>query len=162
MTTMTIVRGEAGQGQRAARRLEGFAAAPLEVHDAAVVDWPLTDPRPVAWQLTTLHHRLALTGAFWGLLFAHLFLLPLSAGRDGVEHQADRSLQTLGFDDPLLTAIRAAIGPGSSAVFVVHADTTTQQLPQALPMLTPVLSAIQLTTEESRRLYTGFAERPVT
>lgn len=162
MTTLTTLRGGAGHGQRAARRLEGIAAAPLEVYDAAVVDWPPADSRPLAWQITTLHHQQALTGAFWGLLFAHLFLLPLSLADDGPEvgGQLDRSLRTIGFDDGVLSDIRAAIGPGCSALFIVHADSSTSRLPMALPTLAPALAAIRLTSDESRRLYHGFADRP--
>lgn len=163
MTTLTTLRGGAGLGQRAARGLEGPSAAPLEVYDAAVIDWPLSDSRPVAWQITTLHHQLGLTGAFWGLLFAHLFLLPLSVADDGpgVDGQTDRSLRTIGFDGQVLSDIRAAIGPGCSALFVLHADTSTDRMPLALPALAPALAAIRLTSDESRRLYTGFADRSV-
>jgi uncharacterized membrane protein len=84
--------------------------------DVAVVMWPRDAERPVAWQEPLPVGPCSLSGAFWGLLFAVLFLLPLT----GVEPQQPRGLLArVGLDDRLLQAIATALTPGGSALFLL-------------------------------------------
>jgi uncharacterized membrane protein len=92
--------------------------AAVAYDDVAVVVWPRDAQRPMAWQEPGLAGRPHLSGAFWGLLFAVLFLLPLT----GVEVGADRSrglLARVGLDDRLLQAVAGGLRPGGSALFLL-------------------------------------------
>ena len=50
----------------------------LAIDDAAVVSWPAGKHRPYSYQAGTIDGTAALSGAFWGLLFGSLFLVPLA------------------------------------------------------------------------------------
>ena len=50
----------------------------LAIDDAAVVSWPAGKHRPYSYQAGTIDGTAALSGAFWGMLFGGLFLLPLA------------------------------------------------------------------------------------
>jgi uncharacterized membrane protein len=86
--------------------------------DVAVVVWPRDAERPVAWQEPASVGRRGLSGAFWGLLFAVLFLLPLTGVE--VDRQQPRGLLArVGLDDRLLQAVAEALTPGGSALFLL-------------------------------------------
>lgn len=165
MTTMTIFSLAPGRGRRAARRLEGFGALRVPVHDAAVVEWPPGAPRPEAWQVVSRHDPLALTGAFWGMLFAHLVLIPLSRIQSPALGPAlpDPSLDHLGLTEAALAPVREAVHRGSSALFVLHPDDATDAVLAALaPARTGAPAAsVRLGEDQQRRLYAAFgAETP--
>lgn len=79
---------------RSARRLTAAARTSPVLDDAAVVTWPADHRRPLAWQARELAVGHRLSGAFWGLLFAQLFLLPLSL-------RTPPALPVTGIDDGL-------------------------------------------------------------
>lgn len=122
------------------------------VDDAAVVSWPADALRPTAWQVRS-HRRQGLSGAFWGLLFAHLFLLPLSRLDLSTDPAfvADHSMEHLGISADLLDTVRRSVHPGGSALFVLGHDTATMSDDAAVIRVGP-------TAVQSARLRAGFGE----
>jgi uncharacterized membrane protein len=69
----------AGGAEVALRILDDLRADQLiTVDDAAAVSWPDDRRTPRAWQDCCPTGPNALAGAFWGLLFGIVFLLPLT------------------------------------------------------------------------------------
>jgi uncharacterized membrane protein len=89
----------------------------LSVEDAAVVSWPAGQHRPYSYQAGTIDGTAALSGAFWGLLFGSLFLLPL-ADPDGAATRP-AGLARTGLSDELLAELRRTITAGTSALFLL-------------------------------------------
>lgn len=151
-------------GRRIVRRLDAFHPRPLPVLDAAVVDWPDEDARPSIWQARPLEDSRALSGAFWGHLFAHLVLMPLSRVDDlkapavSTWVEDNGSLSHLGLNPRALGALRAAMVPGTTTIFVLH-DTSEEAVVADVLRASPNFSArIELAPIEERRLYAGFGE----
>jgi uncharacterized membrane protein len=48
----------------------------ISLDDAAIVTWPQGKKKPKTHQLTNLTGAGALSGAFWGMLFGLIFLIP--------------------------------------------------------------------------------------
>lgn len=163
MTTLTIVTCTAPAARRAVRRLDGLRTDPLPVHDLAIVDWPDGTDRPDAWQARPFGGGAVLSGSFWGLLFAHLFLLPLThvPGLQPASAQESSSLGHLGLGPEQLAKIRAVTGPGTSTAFLLH-DDDHDPGSAAFGAVPHTRTTIRLTTEEQRRLYAGFGERLAT
>ena len=93
----------------------------LAIDDAAVVSWPAGKHRPYSYQAGTIDGTAALSGAFWGMLFGGLFLMPLAdpdaaAARPG-------GLARTGLSDDLLQELRRTITPGTSALFLLAGKT---------------------------------------
>jgi uncharacterized membrane protein len=93
----------------------------LSIEDAAIVAWPPAKHRPYSYQAGTIDGTAALSGAFWGLLFGGLFLMPLAdpggaASRPG-------GLARAGLPDDLLQELRRTITAGTSALFLLAGET---------------------------------------
>lgn len=147
----TFTYGGVRDAQRAAHRLSA-ARADLTVDDAAIVSWPADRSRPIAWQARDLTADHRLSGAFWGLLFAQLFLLPLSmklAPPLAVD-RLDGTLCCLGVEPAFVRTVRDQVVPGRSALFVLGGDPRT-------PLESGNASAsLRLSAEQVARLRAGF------
>ena len=87
----------------------------VTVDDVAVVVWPSGRLRPHGYQVGAIGAT-ALSGAFWGLLFGLLFLLPLA----GVGNEPGRAvLARVGLADDFLADVRGRVTAGTSALFLV-------------------------------------------
>ena len=143
--------------QRAARTLAGRAGPELPVDDAAIISWPEDRRRPFAWQARDLGTEHRLSGAFWGLLFAQLFLLPISWEPQPASSPArlDETLSYLGLDERFVSDVRAQVVPGTSALFVLDFDAAGElidhHLTDAVRRLHVVLSA-----EQTSRIHAAF------
>lgn len=166
MTTLTIIASTDRAGRRTIRRLDNLHTPPLPVHDAAIVDWPEGQDRPDAWQVRPFDTSRALSGSFWGLLFAHLFLLPISY-QPALGEQPPSALEPdptttslahLGLGPDRLGTLRAAARPGTTAAFLLHVDGQDSTLELAFPREEFASMIIRLTADEQRRLYAGFGE----
>lgn len=163
MTTLSIHVFDTSQaGQRKVRLLEARPGNRLTADDAAVVTWPATADRPTAWQASPISARNTLSGAFWGLLFAHLFLMPISYSEppDIPIEQYDDALAPLGVTAERLADIRSLMTPGTSAVLALHSDESLDALSAVLGGRDQSHVAIVLDPVQSRRLLAGFAEGP--
>ncbi len=103
----------------------------LTVDDASVLSWPAGDPRPRTYQAGSTTGLAALSGAFWGLLFGLVFLLPLTGH---LRDDAGRSfgLTRIGLPDRFLLAVRDRISPGTSALFLLTPDSAVQRVAAAI------------------------------
>ena len=96
----------------------------LAIDDAAVVSWPAGKHRPYSYQAGTIDGTAALSGAFWGLLFGSLFLVPLAtpAGRTS----PPAGLARAGLPEDLLGQLRRTITAGTSALFLLAGQTALE------------------------------------
>lgn len=143
--------------QRAVRQLQDSPRTAPAFDDVAVVCWPADHRRPLAWQARDLSGDHRMSGAFWGLLFAHLFLIPITLGARASPPSAhlDDALGAIGVDADFVESIRGRIVPGTSGIFLL--DST----PQAISSVWPPGEAVQvvelrLSSEQSDRLHAGF------
>jgi uncharacterized membrane protein len=107
--------GGAGHALRVIERLQ--TRRRLAIEDAAVVSWPAGQHRPYSYQAGTIDGTAALTGAFWGLLFGSLFLVPLADPVGAADQPA--GLARVGLPDGRLRQLRGTITAGMSALFVL-------------------------------------------
>lgn len=152
--------GSPGDAPRFVGDVEHLSASDLWLHDAAVVAWPDGAARPIAWQVNRSDAR-RLSGAFWGLLFAHLFLLPLSRDPATGPAGADRALDHLGITADVVERLRGRTGTGSVA-FLLH-DAEADEALIAVPVRAgePATAlTIHFTDVQVRRLQAGFAGAP--
>lgn len=143
--------------QRAVRRLAGSPRTAPSFDDLAVVSWPADQRRPLAWQARDLTGPSRLSGAFWGLLFAHLFLLPISLASPSspAPENLDEALRALGVDAGFVDTVRERIVPGTSALFLV--DSSRTSLGSSWPPEEAFeLAELRLSAEQSDRLHAGF------
>jgi uncharacterized membrane protein len=144
--------GSAGDAERAVRLLENLRPGQvIGVHDAAVVSWPPGQRKPTTWQVGGLGGGTALTGAFWGLLFGIVFLLPLA----GPVGSADGSLTQLGLDPDFLAPLRQRITAGRSALFLLVPQATTDRLAEVIAGEVLVTA---LTPQQQQGLLAAFGE----
>lgn len=143
--------------QRVARALAGPSAEVAAVDDAAIISWPRDRRRPVAWQARDLSTEHRLSGAFWGLLFAQLFLLPICWERPPIwdSDRRDDTLAYLGLDDRFVNAVRAEVVPGTSALFVLDSDATGETIDRQLPDDVHRLQVV-LNEEQAGRIHAAF------
>lgn len=161
MLSAWLFQGDSG-AQRAIYRLAGHALRNEDIEDAGAVSWPPDSSRPTAWQVRDLGNDHRLSGAFWGLLFASLFLLPLS-----LRSTADTDLRPatwpseglvqLGFDAEFAVRVRTTVVSGTSALFILHGSlTTTDAIATLMPRAAEEVIRLRLTVSQYDRLHAGF------
>lgn len=157
MTSLTLVTGSTADGRRSIRRLDSLPSEVLPVRDAAIVDWPLHQDRPDAWQVRPVNQNHVLTGSFWGMLFGHLFLLPLSNEVPPAKHTGlTTSLAHLGFGRDRLETIRSVTRPGTVSAFLLHDDDQHPAESKVFSSVSHMTMALSL--DQHRRLYAAFGE----
>ena len=89
------------------------------------MSWPAGKHRPYSYQAGTIDGTAALSGAFWGMLFGGLFLMPLADPDPDPDAAAARpgGLARTGLSDDLLQELRRTITPGTSALFLLAGKT---------------------------------------
>lgn len=124
-TTLTVWKFKTPEGAEGALGvLEGLQREQLiQIHDAAVVSWPVDKKKPKTKELNNLTGAGALGGAFWGLLFGLIFFVPLlglaiGAAMGGLAG----SLTDVGIDDNFIKRVREEVTPGTSALFLMTSD----------------------------------------
>src|SRR5215471_4566707 len=96
----------------------------LDMEDAVVVTRD-PDGKTKLHQAVSLTAAGAVSGGFWGMLIGLLFLNPLLGAAIGAGAGAlSGKFQDIGIDDKMMGEIRAALHPGSSALFVVVRNVT--------------------------------------
>jgi len=135
MAALTVWRFDAVDGADAAVRLlerlvrdEG-----LVIDDAAVVEWEAGRRKPHTHPLTGAVTTGVLGGGFWGLLFGLIFFVPLLGAAIGAATGAlAGSLADVGIDDHFINRVRDEVTPGTSALFLLSADTAVDRIREAL------------------------------
>lgn len=79
MTTLTVLKFETADGaEKALHVIEDLSKKQLiKLQDAAIVSWPEGKKKPKTKQLSSMTGVGALSGAFWGMLFGLIFLIPI-------------------------------------------------------------------------------------
>lgn len=129
------------------------------VDDSALVSWPPGRRKPSARPLGALTGPGRLWGGFWGLLLGLIFLTPLAGPTFGAAAGAlAGSLSDFGVEDDFVHDVRAAVTPGTSAVFVVSTATSAQRLAEALAALDVRTLSSRLSPEQEQRLRDALGE----
>jgi uncharacterized membrane protein len=129
------------------------------VDDSALVSWPPGRRKPSARTLGGLARPGRLWGGFWGLLLGLIFLTPLAGPTFGAAAGAlAGSLSDFGIEDHFVRDVRAAVTPGTSAIFVVSTATSAEQLAGALATLELRTLSSRLSPEQEQRLRDALGE----
>lgn len=130
-----------------------------QLHDAAVVSWPADKKKPKTRQLADTTTAGAIGGAFWGLLFGLLFFVPILGMAVGAAAGAlGGSLTDVGINDDFIKSVRAKIGPGSSALFLMSSDAAMDKVHAEFSGVKAELRQTNLSNEEEQRLREAFED----
>src|SRR4051812_19940224 len=159
MTTFTAWKFDTPEGADHATEVLKEAAREglVTVVDHAVVSWPVgaAKPKTKHGHEDTWHG--AGVGAFWGLLFGVLFMLPLAAAAAGAGLGAfTKAREGLGSTDEQLDQIRDEIGGGTAALFAVTDDGDPDRLGERFRGMHSKLLATNLTSAEREELLETF------
>ncbi len=120
----------------------------LVVHDAAAISWVPSDPEPRVRQLKHLTARAAGKGAMLGAAVGLLLLNPVAGAAVGAAAGAGaRRLRDAGISDDFVAEVRAAVKPGTSALFVMSSGADATQLAPILDRSEGVLIRAELSDE---------------
>ena len=159
MTTFTAWKFDTPEGADHATAVlkEAARGGLVSVLDHAVVSWPVgaAKPRTSHGHEDTWHG--AGVGAFWGLLFGWLFMLPVAAAAAGAGIGAmTRAREGLGITKEQLEQIRDEIGEGTSALFAVTDEGDLDRLGERFRGMHSRLLATNLTDAERTILLETF------
>lgn len=148
--------------QRISHRFGRRTGTGLSIDDAGVVSWPLDRARPVAWQARDIAVA-PLSGAFWGLMFASLFLLPISMQSttklvhdDPDRDSGDIALHRIGLDAGFLSAVRSSVVPGTSAFFLLVSSEVSAEVAAAMSAAGSCVARLELSEAQQVQLRAGF------
>jgi uncharacterized membrane protein len=161
MATLTAWKFDTVDGAaRAESILAGLSKQELiQVHDAARVEWREGKKKPKTHQSTSLAGIGALGGAFWGLLFGLLFFAPFLGMAIGAGSGAlAGSFGDVGIDDDFIDAVKSAVTPGTSALFLLSSDAVMDKVVDAFASEHPQLIRTNLSNEEEAKLREVFAD----
>jgi uncharacterized membrane protein len=144
----------------AAERLEGLIKASLiDVHDAAIVTWPVGKKKPKTHQLNHLTATGALSGSFWGLLFGLIFFVPLIGVAIGAALGAmTGALVDTGITDDFINTVRDQVTPGTSALFLLSDSAVIDKVSEAFEGSHAHLMTTNLSDEEEAKLRAAFGD----
>jgi uncharacterized membrane protein len=137
----------------------------IQVHDAAVVTYPVGAKKPRTRQLHGMAGSGALGGAFWGMLFGLIFFVPLLGMAVGAAAGAlARSLTDVGIDDGFIKEVREQVTPGTSALFLLTSGAVVDRVKDEVAAAHTgdvELIHTNLSREEEARLRAAFTEDDV-
>ena len=161
MATLSVLKFEeadgAGQALELVKSLQKQQLITLQ--DAAIVTWPEGAKKPKTKQLISLAGIGALNGAFWGMLFGLLFFVPLLGLAVGAAFGAmGASMADVGIDDEFIKKTKEKITEGTSALFLLTSDATTDKVVEQMKKLDFEIISTSLSQEEEDQLKAAFAE----
>jgi uncharacterized membrane protein len=165
MATLSVWKFPTADGaDRALGILESLQKQQLiNVHDAAIVTWPVGKKKPKTRQLHHLAGAGALTGAFWGLLFGLLFFIPIFGIAVGAVVGAwTSSMSDVGITDDFIKRVKGEVTPGTSALFVYTSGGVQERVRDAFKGTNATLITTNLTPEQEAKLRTAFTEEEAT
>ena len=161
MATLTVWKfDDAGGAARAEEKLMRLQEQDLiRVHDGASVSWPVGDKKPKTNQLDQLARAGALGGAFWGLLFGLVFFSPLFGVAVGAALGAiGGAMSDVGIDSEFIDSVRAEVGPGTSALFVLSSGAVIDKVEDAFAYDKPHLLLTNLSDADEAKLREVFGD----
>ena len=132
----------------------------VTLQDAAIVTWPADKKKPKTEQLHSLGGFGALNGAFWGFLFGLLFFIPILGMAIGAAMGALTGKFTdIGISDDFIKQVRSEVTPGTSALFLMIAQSTPDKFLEGLKTAPKFeIISTNLTAEQEEQLKAAFAE----
>ena len=161
MATLSVLKfEEAGGAEQAMELVKSLQKQQLvTLQDAAIVTWPEGAKKPKTKQLISLAGVGALNGAFWGMLFGLLFFVPLLGLAVGAAFGAmGGSMADVGIDDEFIKKTKEKITEGTSALFLLTSDATTDKVVEQMKKLDFEIISTSLSQEEEDQLKAAFAE----
>jgi uncharacterized membrane protein len=147
----------AEQGLELAARLQKEHL--LEVLDAATVTWPNGKKKPKTRHATDLTCAGAWYGAFWGMLFGLIFFVPFLGAAVGAAFGAlSGHFADYGIGKDFIEQVRSKVTEGSSALFLLVGQVTTDRVIEAFKTAPPFeIIASNLSKEQEEKLKAAFA-----
>jgi uncharacterized membrane protein len=131
----------------------------ITLQDAAIVTWPEGAKKPKTKQLISLAGIGALNGAFWGMLFGLIFFVPLLGLAVGAAFGAfGASMADVGIDDDFIKKTKDKVTEGTSALFLLTSDATTDKVVEQMKQLDFEIVSTSLSQEEEDQLLEAFSE----
>lgn len=131
----------------------------INVHDAAIVSWPVGKKKPKTRQLVDLTSAGALSGMFWGMLFGLIFLSPLLGMAVGSVFGAlGGALRDYGIDDDFIKKIREQVKEGTSALFLMTSEAVTDRVVEQMKNLKFEIIATNLSKDQEKKLLDAFGQ----
>lgn len=162
MTTLTVWKFDTADGaDRAMAKLVELQKQQLiAIQDAAIVSWPHGRKKPKTRQALDLVTIEAVDGAFWGLLFGFIFLVPVVGLVLGAAlGSLSGSFGDYGINDDFINDIKAKVTEGTSALFLLTGEVTVDKVEAAFaPEERGELIQSNLTAEQEARLRADFGE----
>jgi uncharacterized membrane protein len=163
MATLAVLKFNTPEGAgETLRVIEGLGKQELvTLQDAAIVTWPEGKKKPKTQQLHSLGGLGALNGAFWGFLFGLIFFIPILGMAIGAAMGALTGKFTdIGISDDFIKDVQAKVTPGTSALFLMIAQSTPDKFIEGVKSAAPKFEIIStnLTAEQEEQLKAAFAE----
>ncbi len=160
MTTLTVWKFNTADGaEKALTKVAELQKQQLiEVEDAAIVSWPRGRKKPKTRQALDLVSASAMDGAFWGMLFGFIFLMPVVGMiLGGALGALSGSFGDYGINDDFINDIQAKVGEGTSALFLLIGKVTVDKVEAAFaPEEKGELIQSNLSAEEEAKLREHF------
>jgi uncharacterized membrane protein len=131
----------------------------LEMQDAAIVTWPEGKKKPKTRHVGDSACAGAWDGAFWGLLFGWLFFVPFLGAAFGAAVGAlSAHFADYGIGNDFLEKVRSKVTEGSSALFLLLGQVTTDRVVEAFKAAPKFeVIASNLSHEQEAKLKAAFA-----
>ena len=130
-TTLTVWKFDTPEGaQKALELLASLSKQRLiEVVDAAVVSWPQGAKKPTTRHAADLTAAGALDGAFWGTLLGLIFFMPfLGMAVGAIAGALGGHFADYGIGRDFIDGVRSKVTPGTSALFLLTGQVTTDKV----------------------------------
>jgi uncharacterized membrane protein len=160
-STLVVLKFDAPEGAE-----QGLAVAAklqkehlLEVLDAATVTWPKGKKKPKTRHAGDLTCAGAWYGAFWGMLFGFLFFVPFLGAAFGAAVGAlSGHFSDYGIGKDFLEQVRRKVTEGSSALFLLMGQVTTDRVIEAFKGAPKFeIIASNLSKDQEEKLNAAFA-----
>ncbi len=161
MATLSVLKFETPSGAEEALELVQSLQKQqlITLQDAAIVTWPEGAKKPKTKQLINLAGMGALNGAFWGMLFGMIFFVPLLGLAVGAAFGAfGGSMADVGIDDEFIKKTKDKVTEGTSALFLLTSDATTDKVVEQMKQLDFEIVSTSLSKEEEDKLREAFSE----
>ena len=161
MATLSVLKFETSDGAGEALELVKSLQKQqlITLQDAAIVTWPEGAKKPKTKQLISLAGIGALNGAFWGMLFGLIFFVPLLGLAVGAAFGAfGASMADVGIDDQFIKKTKEKVTEGTSALFLLTSDATTDKVVEQMKKLDFEIISTSLSQEEEDQLKAAFSE----
>ena len=163
MATLAVLKFHTPEGaEQTLRVIESLGKQELvTLQDAAIVTWPEGKKKPKTQQLHSMGGLGALNGAFWGFLFGLIFFIPILGMAIGAAMGALTGKFTdIGISDDFIKEVQSKVTVGTSALFLMIAQSTPDKFIEGLKQQAPKFEIIStnLTAEQEEQLKAAFAE----